>query len=103
MRAPDQLGCRSPGWYGGQFHAGSFPGLMALELVDRILTVAVTATLTSAVWIVAFSDTEWRRPPAATPVAIPETAQAALAPPPAASAAAPSGTLLVPVEGVRPE
>ena len=76
---------------------------MALELVDRILTVAVTATLTSAVWIVAFSDTEWRRPPAATPVAIPETAQAAIAPPPAASAAAPSGTLLVPVEGVRPE
>lgn len=72
---------------------------MALKFADRLLTVLVTATLTSAVWIVAFSETEWRRAPATEPAAAPPTVQS----PEAAPSFVQSETLLVPVEGVHPE
>lgn len=73
-----------------------------LTVVDRLLTIVVTATLTSAVWVVAGSGLVLdRRTPPPGPVA----ARSA-APPvhPAVAAAPVAGTeaLIVPVTGVRP-
>jgi murein DD-endopeptidase MepM/ murein hydrolase activator NlpD len=68
---------------------------MALNLADRLLTIVVTATLTSAAWIVVGStDVDRTREPRSSP---------ASAPAPRVSAAAPSsvdGPLLVPVAGI---
>jgi len=74
---------------------------MALNVADRLLTIVVTATLTSAGWVVAgglwprsFSTAEEAAAPAAPQV---ET-EASM--PPAAVAA---GRLTIPVAGIRPE
>ncbi len=71
---------------------------MALDLADRVLTIAVTATLTSAAWIVVGTSY----------VGAPEDTVPTPAPTPAAAAAAPEavpddhapGTLLIPVQGI---
>lgn len=79
---------------------------MALNLADRLLTVVVTATLTSAAWVVAGSGIAWIRPtgsptapsrasPVPSPVAPPAHPEVAAAP-----AAAASDALVIPVEGV---
>lgn len=65
---------------------------MALDLADRLLTIAVTATLTSAVWIVVGSTYVDRvEEPRPSPSSAPQQAVAA---------SAASGPLLVPVAGV---
>lgn len=71
---------------------------MALNLADRLLTIVVTATLTSAAWIVVGStDLDRAEQPRAPPSAEPQPS----APSPAApSPAAVAGPLLVPVAGV---
>ena len=71
---------------------------MALDLADRLLTVVVTATLTSAAWIVVGSTNFDRAgEPRASRPAEPQLA----APAPAAPAsAAVAGPLLIPVAGV---
>lgn len=77
---------------------------MALNFADRLLTIVVTATLTSAAWVVAGSGLSWDRAtpspaasPAPTPVAAPAHPAVAAAPAPAATDA-----LVIPVEGVAP-
>lgn len=89
---------------------------MALTALDRLLTVAVTATATSAAWIVAggtLLEREGRQSGFATQGARPDAHPARMAvsraaPAPKASAAAtsapapvPVGKLVIPVEGVR--
>ena len=71
---------------------------MALSAIDRLLTVAVTATLTSAAWIVILSDTEREAPSDGNP---PE--ESALSAPVSAVASSESQALLVPVAGVVPD
>jgi murein DD-endopeptidase MepM/ murein hydrolase activator NlpD len=66
--------------------------MMALGLADRVLTIVVTATLTSAAWIVVGStyvDRVGEPPPSPSP-----------AQQPTAAAPAASGPLLIPVAGV---
>lgn len=75
---------------------------MALNLADRLLTVVVTATLTSAAWVVAGSGFSWDRPtevPASSPAT---TSVASRAPSPVneAPSAAPVDALVIPVAGV---
>jgi murein DD-endopeptidase MepM/ murein hydrolase activator NlpD len=71
---------------------------MALDLADRLLTIVVTATLTSAAWIVVGStDVDRVREPRASRSLEPQSAVSA--PAPAASAAV-AGPLIVPVAGV---
>jgi murein DD-endopeptidase MepM/ murein hydrolase activator NlpD len=65
---------------------------VALDLADRLLTIVVTATLTSAVWIVVGSTYVDRvEEPRPSPSSAPQ---------PAVAASAASGPLLVPVAGV---
>jgi len=74
---------------------------MALALADRLLTIAVTATLTSAAWIVigtTYVD-QSEGPPATASPQIRDEAAPSPAPPPA-SVPEPAGKLLVPVEGI---
>ena len=72
---------------------------MALNLADRVLTVAVTATLTSAAWIVGLSGAERESEPVA---ALPEPARATSVPAAAVSATTPAGQeWLIPVAGVE--
>lgn len=71
---------------------------MALNLVDRVLTVAVTATLTSAAWIVALSGTEREAPSPPVPA---REARDASAPP--AAPVSPNRTWVVPVAGIAPD
>lgn len=78
---------------------------MALNLADRVLTVAVTATLTSAAWIVGLSGAEREservvaQPEPARTTSAPTAAAAAAA---AATAPAPTGQgWLIPVAGVE--
>jgi murein DD-endopeptidase MepM/ murein hydrolase activator NlpD len=66
---------------------------MPLNLGDRLLSIAVTATLTSAAWIV-FGNTYLGGNEAELPQAIP--ASRPVTPPPAAT----PGSLLIPVEGI---
>jgi murein DD-endopeptidase MepM/ murein hydrolase activator NlpD len=77
---------------------------MALNLADRLLTIVVTATVTSAAWIVAggFGVAPDLHPfvgiaPAAPERAVPAGSGTSLAAPAAA------GDLIVPVAGVKPE
>ncbi len=75
---------------------------MALNFLDRLLTIVVTATLTSAVWIVVGSTYVDRTdgeeaPPQAAPT--PRTAEGTTERPPPARPAAP---LAIPVAGVAP-
>jgi murein DD-endopeptidase MepM/ murein hydrolase activator NlpD len=71
---------------------------MALDLVDRLLTIVVTATLTSAAWIVVGSTYVDRTgEPRASRTAEPQPATSA---PAAPASAALAGPLLVPVAGV---
>jgi murein DD-endopeptidase MepM/ murein hydrolase activator NlpD len=77
---------------------------MALNFADRLLTIVVTATLTSAAWVVAGSGISWDRAtpspaasPGPAPVAPPAHPAVAAAPAPAATDA-----LVIPVEGVAP-
>lgn len=66
---------------------------MALNLADRLLTIVVTATLTSAAWIVVGStNVDRTEEPRPAPTRAPQPA----APAPAAAA----GALLVPVAGI---
>lgn len=73
---------------------------MALNLADRVLTVAVTATLTSAAWIVGLSGAEREAEPAGEQ---PEAATATRPPAaPRVPATVPAGQgWLVPVAGVE--
>ena len=73
---------------------------MALNLADRVLTVAVTATLTSAAWIVGLSGAERETEPVA---ALPEPAHAkSVRPAAAVPATTPAGQgWLIPVAGVE--
>jgi murein DD-endopeptidase MepM/ murein hydrolase activator NlpD len=67
---------------------------MALNLADRLLTIVVTATLTSAAWIVVGStyvDRIDEAPPTASPTPRPAAASRAVAA---------TGPLLIPVAGV---
>jgi len=76
---------------------------MALDLADRILTIVVTATLTSAAWIVVgTTDVDRIDKPAPTASPSPGTAVASPTPqaPAPSPAVAPSGPLLIPVAGV---
>ena len=73
---------------------------MALNFLDRVLTIVVTATLTSAGWIVlgsTYVDRIDAAPPPATP-ATPATPAARRAE--ASPAANPTGPLAIPVAGV---
>lgn len=71
---------------------------MALEFADRLLTIVVTATLTSAAWVVVGStDLDWAKEPRASRPAEPQPAAPSPAGPSLASAA---GPLLVPVASV---
>ena len=75
---------------------------MPLAVADRLLTIAVTATLTSAVWIVVGSSYVDRVDPAPAPA--PAAPAVEPSPSPAARpgvAAARSGALLVPVAGIE--
>ena len=70
---------------------------MALNVADRLLTIVVTATLTSAAWIVVGStDVDRTEQPHASRPAEPKPA----APSPAGPSPAAAGPLLVPVAGV---
>jgi murein DD-endopeptidase MepM/ murein hydrolase activator NlpD len=70
---------------------------MALNLADRLLTIVVTATLTSAAWIVVGSTAVDRiEAPRASPTPAPQPAPQ----PTGSAAAAAMGSLLVPVAGV---
>ena len=76
---------------------------MAFDLTDRLLTIAVTATLTSAAWIVVGTTYVDRVDGAPGPSSTGDVEEAA-APPavPAASVPAATGRLLVPVDGIAP-
>jgi len=86
---------------------------MAMSFADRLLNIAVTATLTSAAWIVVGgelmptreADETAAAPVAAEPAAAPTSpataAPATAAPAPVAAAA--GEALVVPVSGVRPD
>lgn len=75
---------------------------MALQLADRLLTIAVTATLTSAVWIVFGSGyIEYGGRDGATTTAPP--ARAVPNTPSPTVTASPREAMLVPVRGVRPD
>lgn len=75
---------------------------MALKLVDRMLTVAVTATLTSAAWIVALSGAERER--SATPAPPEPQPGPTIRPAPESSAAMRSAQgWTIPVAGVAPD
>ena len=71
---------------------------MALSAIDRLLTVAVTATLTSAAWIVILSDTERETPGEAN-----QTESSTLPAPVSTPVSSESEGLLVPVAGVDPK
>ena len=73
-----------------------------MHLADRLLTIAVTATLTSAAWIVIGTTYVDRIDPAPTPTALPVPSEATASRPegPSPSAASQSGSLLIPVEGI---
>jgi peptidoglycan LD-endopeptidase LytH len=76
---------------------------MALDLADRILTIVVTATLTSAAWIVVgTTDVDRSNVPPPTASPSPRMTVASPAPPVAAAspAVAATGPLLIPVAGV---
>jgi murein DD-endopeptidase MepM/ murein hydrolase activator NlpD len=76
---------------------------MALNFADRLLTAVVTATLTSAAWIVVGStDVDRAQRTRASPSAEPQPAAPAPAAPAPAAPASPMapGSLLVPVAGV---
>lgn len=84
---------------------------MALAFVDRLLTVVVTATVTSAAWIIAggVGLAPWAAKPAAqavrsTPATQPSAAAAVAAPAPGASPVLPVGSsaLIIPVAGIKP-
>ncbi|MCT2558116.1 M23 family metallopeptidase [Tsuneonella sp. YG55] len=91
---------------------------MALRVLDRVLTIVVTATLTSAAWIVfggtlmerarGVSQVEKTRPAAAAPSPAPTASEGAPAVPSLDTAdhtAPPAGnlsSLMIPVLGVRP-
>src|SRR5690606_19650635 len=71
---------------------------MALNFLDRILTVAVTATLTSAAWVVIFSGAERERevsedPSSASVSPVPDPARAPVQAPT-------NEAMLVPVAGI---
>jgi peptidoglycan LD-endopeptidase LytH len=78
---------------------------MALNLADRLLTIAVTATLTSAVWIVVgttyVDGGDGARPATVSPSSAPSPSAAvrSASPPPASPA---TGSLLIPVAGIEP-
>lgn len=86
---------------------------MALAFVDRLLTIVVTATVTSAAWIVAggLGLAPWTGKPTKQPVAAAPAVQqvpggrGAGAPPAAASPGIPasSAALIIPVAGIKPE
>lgn len=75
---------------------------MALGLVDRLLTIVVTATLTSAAWIVVGNtDVAPAAPPPAAPSVEPQPAASATASAPASPPSSrAAGALLIPVAGV---
>lgn len=73
-----------------------------MRFADRLLTIVVTATLTSAIWIVVGSIYV-QRPSSATPNAAPRSAESPTAPPPnepIAQAGALPADLIIPVAGV---
>lgn len=83
-----------------------------MRLADRLLTIVVTVTLTSAAWILfgalylqnaRFAPPQAVAPPAAPQPQAPATAPAAPAAPPAAGAPAPAGGVMIPVAGVTPD
>ena len=74
---------------------------MALNFVDRLLTIAVTATLTSAAWIVAGSGSTIRSTPAPSPT--PSRSSPPAAPAHVSPTGAPAVALLIPVAGVSAE
>ena len=72
---------------------------MALNLADRLLTIVVTATLTSAAWIVVGSTYVDRVDlPRITPAPGPELAPTAASPSPAVA----TGSMVIPVAGISP-
>ncbi len=113
VRAADQLGRRTAGADGQPGHQGRVRGLtVALTAIDRALTIVVTATLTSAVWIVAGSTImdRARHASGAAPAptvagATPGTAAPLSAGGAAVRAQAPrrqAGALVIPVRGKGP-
>jgi peptidoglycan LD-endopeptidase LytH len=78
---------------------------MALNLADRLLTIAATATLTSAAWIVLGSEYLERNLPDSGPSAPETSAPPVLATPgaPGTVSAGQAGELLIPVAGVTAE
>jgi murein DD-endopeptidase MepM/ murein hydrolase activator NlpD len=80
---------------------------MALNLIDRLLTVVVTATLTSAAWVVVGGSyvLPGRAAVQSGPTSLTSSpAQtAAAAPMGAAAVPATSSSLLIPVAGIRPD
>jgi len=75
-----------------------------MSIIDRLLTIVVTATITSAAWIVVGSGyvdgaiATSRRPTPATQAVAPPSAN----PKPASSVSGDAGDLIIPVEGVAP-
>ena len=75
---------------------------MALKLIDRLLTVAVTATLTSAAWIVILSGTE-RESSADEELPSVSSARPASASSASSASAFAGRAILVPVAGIEAE
>ena len=75
---------------------------MALKLIDRLLTVAVTATLTSAAWIVILSGTE-RESSADEELPSVSSARPASASSASSASAFAGRAMLVPVAGIEAE
>src|SRR5690606_1929264 len=92
LRKADELGRRAARGDGEHADRSGVPGLMALSAIDRLLTVAVTATLTSAAWIVILSDTERETPGEAN-----QTESSTLPAPVSTPVSSESEGLLVPV------
>ena len=79
---------------------------MALNFVDRLLTIAVTATLTSAAWIVVGSARLGLYEPDTGPRDTPESGEAPRSEGqdvPAVAAGLAPGDLAIPVRGIAPE
>lgn len=76
---------------------------MALHAADRVLTIVVTATLTSAFWIAAGGSLRELAREQSGVAPAPTRAAALMTSPTPVAPEAPSGALIIPVAGVQPK